>query len=374
MRGGVGGSLAVAASLTGFALAVHPATATPDPERPGRDVYEATCAACHGAEGTGAPRSQVGFEDPLPDFTDCNFAAREPDADWVGVASEGGPTRGFAHTMPAFGDALTEEELQAAVRYIRTFCREDGWPRGELNLPRAMYTEKAYPEDEAVWTVGSPLEGPMAFENEIVYEKRFGERSMWEVVVPFTSYERSQEAGGGWTGGFGDVAIGVKHTLLHSLESGSILSLGGEVILPTGDEGDGLSSRVTILEPFASFGQLFPADLFLQLQLGGELPTDTDIADPEAFWRGALGKSFVTGRYGRVWSPMVEVLGARDLESGATTHWDLAPQLHVTLNTRQHVQGNIAVRIPINETETRDPTLAVFVLWDWFDGGLFEGW
>jgi mono/diheme cytochrome c family protein len=373
-RGDVGRLLIGSAALTAFALTVHPATALPDPDGTGREIYESTCAACHGLDGTGAPRTQVGFEDPLPDFTDCSFASREPDADWVGVAAEGGPTRGFAHTMPAFGEALTEEELHAAVGYIRSFCREDGWPRGELNLPRAMYTEKAYPEDEAVWTVISPLEGPAGFENEIIYEKRFGARSMWELVVPFTSYERSADEGGGWTGGFGDIALGVKHTLLHSLESGSILSLGGEVIVPTGDEGDGLSSRVTILEPFAAFGQLFPGETFVQIQAGGEFPTDTDIAGNEAFWRAAVGKSFVSGRYGRVWSPMIEVLGARELESGAETEWDLAPQLHVTINTRQHVQGNIAVRLPLTDTDTRDPQLAVFVLWDWFDGGLFEGW
>jgi hypothetical protein len=218
------------------------------------------------------------------------------------------------------------------------------------------------------------MEGPLGFSNEFIWEQRFGKRSMWELVVPFSTFERPAEEGGGWTGGFEDVALGVKHVLYHSLASGSIVSLTGEVILPLGDEGDGLSSGVTIFEPFLSVGQILPFDGFLQLQGGAELPVDTDRAENEAFWRGALGKTFISGNYGRAWSPMVEVLGARALESGATTHWDIAPQLHVTLNTRQHVQGNIALRIPLNDTDQRDTRVAVFVLWDWFDGGLFEGW
>ncbi len=375
-RDRVAALLPTGAALTALliATAAPPADATADPDREGRRIYEATCAACHGMDGTGAPGSQVGFDTPVPDFTDCDFASREPDADWVGVAAEGGPTRGFHHTMPAFGGARSADELQAAVDYIRTFCGDEEWPRGELNMPRAMFTEKAYPEDEAVWTVTSGLEGEASFENEVVWEQRFGQRSQWELVVPFGTYRRPDEAGGGWTGGFGDVAIGAKHTLFHSFESGSILSVAGEVILPLGDEDDGMGRGVTILEPFVSFGQLLPADGFFQLQVGGEFPTDTDIEGNEAFWRGALGKTFVSGDYGRAWSPMIEFLGARDLESGATAHWDLVPQLQVTLNTRQHVMANIAVRVPVNDTGVRDTQLLVYVLWDWFDGGFFEGW
>ena len=43
--------------------------------------------------------------------------------------------------------------------YIRSLCTDDNWPRGELNLPRALLTEKAYPEDEWVVEAGADLEG-----------------------------------------------------------------------------------------------------------------------------------------------------------------------------------------------------------------------
>ena len=43
----------------------------------GRELYRMSCAACHGPDGRGAPVSMVGFDTPLPDFTDCNFSTRE---------------------------------------------------------------------------------------------------------------------------------------------------------------------------------------------------------------------------------------------------------------------------------------------------------
>ena len=31
------------------------------------------------------------------------------------------------------------------VETLRSFCKEPGWPRGEMNFPRALMTEKAFP-------------------------------------------------------------------------------------------------------------------------------------------------------------------------------------------------------------------------------------
>ena len=120
--------------------------------RSGAELYRSACAACHGADGRGSQPAAVGFSTPLPDFTDCSFATREPDADWFAIAHDGGPVRAFDRRMPAFGEALTDAELAAIVEHIRDFCGEPRWPRGELNLPRPLVTEKAFPEDEAVLT------------------------------------------------------------------------------------------------------------------------------------------------------------------------------------------------------------------------------
>src|SRR5690606_24105983 len=116
--------------------------------------------------------------------------------------------------------------------------------------------------------------------------------------------------------------FGVKRVLLQSLRRGTIFSLAGEVILPTGNYDRGFGAGVTRFEPFLALGQSLPADGFLHLQAGGEIPANRGRADPEAFWRGALGRTFTEGRFGRAWSPMIEVLGVRELVEGGGTSWD----------------------------------------------------
>lgn len=334
----------------------------------GEELYRKACATCHGADGRGAPAALLGFDIPLPDFTDCNFATREPDADWLAVAHQGGPVRGFAREMPAFGDALTQDELQKILDHIRTLCPDDEWPRGELNTPRPLVTEKAFPEDEAVLTTTVDIVASRgAILHELLYEKRFGARNQFEVVVPFGFEEHRQG------GQLGDVALGLKRVMLQSLSHGSILSLGGEVILPTGRKNRGIGKGLTRIEPFASYGQILPADAFLQFQGGFELPLDRNAAADEAFFRGVAGKSFTQGNWGRTWSPMLEVLGTRPLGAEGVLHWDIVPQAQITLNRRQHVMLNIGLRIPADQY-ARDAQFIVYLLWEWFDGGFFEGW
>ncbi|MFW6157283.1 MAG: c-type cytochrome [Balneolaceae bacterium] len=337
----------------------------------GQSLYMQACAACHGPNGKGVAQSQLGFETPVPDFSDCDFASREPDADWIAVAHQGGPVRGFSREMPAFGKALSEQELQQIMDHIRTLCRDDNWPRGELNMPRALATEKAYPEDEAVISTSIDMENQSTVMNELVYEQRFGSRNQLEIVVPFGFRESPV---GNWNGGqLGDMALGVKRALYHNFDSGSIFSVAGEVILPTGDRATGFGKGTTIVEPFLSFGQLLPANGFLQLQSGVELPLLRDKATDEAFWRAAMGTTLTHDQWGRAWSPMVEVLGSREMESGAVNQWDIVPQMQVTLNQRQHVMLNVGVRIPADDA-SRDTQVMVYILWDWFDGGFLEGW
>ena len=102
----------------------------------GRDVYQTACVSCHGIEGKGAPRTAVGFDTRLPDFTDCSFATKEPDGDWSATIHNGGPARGFSPIMPAFRDVLDEEQIDNVIGHLRSFCTNRSWPRGELNFPR----------------------------------------------------------------------------------------------------------------------------------------------------------------------------------------------------------------------------------------------
>jgi hypothetical protein len=159
------------------------------------------------------------------------------------------------------------------------------------------------------------------------------------------------------------------------MKTGSIFTVQGELVVPSGNRSKDFGSGVTTFEPFVMFGQILPRESFVQIQSGVELPTNKNLASNAFFWNAAVGKSFASqGGVGRTWSPMVEFLADRELETGATTHWDIVPQMQVTLNTRQHVRLNVGLRTPLNERPGRSTYLSFYLLWDFFDGSWRGGW
>lgn len=338
----------------------------------GQQLYQAACAACHGSDGRGQPAAIRGFEIELPDFTDCSLTTPEADLDWLSVVHEGGPVRGFDRMMPAFGDELSEPQIALVIDYVRTFCAERGWPRGDLNLPRPFVTEKAFPENEAVVTVSlSPQRQQRTFTSQFLYEHRVGSRGQYEVFLPIGLRQSNANE---WNAGIGDIGAAYKHVLYDSLPRGSIVSAGGELKLPTGSEARGFGTGVVMLEAFGTVSQILPRDGFLHAHAGLEVSANPHQGGKEAFWRVALGKTFTQNRWGRAWSPMLEILGARAMGDAADTEWDLLPQLQLSLSTRQHVLLNVGVRTPVSQRRERRSSMLVYLLWDWFDGGFFSGW
>lgn len=348
-----------------------PAQSTGSVQRSGEQIYRAACAACHGPDGRGNPASQVGFDTPLPDFTDCSFATPEAEADWFAIVHAGGPVRAFARRMPSFAGALTDDEILRVVGYVRGLCGDRRWPPGDLNLPRALVTEKAYPENEALLVVEGRRNGGAAMRTSLVYERRLGARSQWEVVLPIAVQQAGE--GGPWSRGFGDAAAAFKHVVFHDGSRGSIVSVGGELVLPTGRRSTGAGSGTFVFEPFVSAGQSIGVG-FVQAQAGVELPADTRKAEREAFLRAVVGQTFFEGRFHREWSPMLELAGARPLVSGAAMEWDLVPQVQVSLSRRHHVLVNAGIQLPVTARQGRGRVLHAYLLWDWFDGGFFSGW
>ena len=343
----------------------------------GELVFRAACATCHGIDGKGSPQSVVGFALPLPnghdfpDFTDCPTNTVEPLSDWVAVAHRGGRIRGLDRHMPAFGDALSGEQLELAVKYIWGFCTDPAWPRGDLNLPRPLFTEKAFPENETVWTAGVTGSGAKAIENEFLYEHRLGARGTYEIKVPFGALQTAPS--GGWGRGLGDVEVAFRHTFYASYDRGSIFAAGGAVMLPTGKEAQGLGNGFAIYEPFAMWGQMLGANGFLQAQAGYEFAGDQQRGTNEGFMRAALGYTIAQDQgLGRQWSPMAEVIAVRP--KGGATEWDIVPQMQVSLSKLQHILISAGIRVPVNQRQGRNPQFLTYVLWDWFDGGLFQFW
>ena len=344
----------------------------------GRQVYQDACLACHGPNGAGLPRSIVGFERPssFPNFSDCRQSAPEYTRDWRATIANGGPARGFSQIMPAFGDALTRAQIDAVIAFLRSLCTDRSWPPGELNPPRAMLTEKAFPEDEAVLTSSVDANRTPGVANTFTYEWQFTPRNQLEVEVPVDIVRNN---GAPAQSGLGDSVVGIKHVLFFSLDpntaTGSILSVQGEVSLPTGSKSRQLGTGQTALGAFVAYDLLLPARSFLQIQAGGDIPRHMAEGARSVYARMAVGSSFATGLgLGRLWSPMLEVVANRDLQGGAVTDFDVIPQFEVTLSARQHVSANLAYRIAVNDTAQRSSEIMLYVLWDWLDGGLLEGW
>jgi len=137
----------------------------------------------------------------------------------VGIVAKGGAAFGLSLDMPAYGDAGTPEQIRMVVRYVRSLCRERGWPPGELNFPRAFLVEKAYPENELVVTAAGRGGG-----QEVIYERRAGRRLQFEAAVStlFDSLDRP----------FDHATGAIKYNVWHNLERRAIASVGLEASPP----------------------------------------------------------------------------------------------------------------------------------------------
>jgi mono/diheme cytochrome c family protein len=339
----------------------------------GKQIYEAGCVSCHGRDGKGQPQTLAGFEPPdtFPDFSDCPTSTPESNVQWRAVISNGGPARAFSPIMPSFKDLLTAEQIDKVIEYVRGMCKEAAWPRGDLNLPRPLLTEKAFPENETVIAASINAHGSPGVSSQVIYEHRIGATAMMEAIVPYAFTHES----GNWDAAFGDLGLGYKQKLFHSLATGSIVSAGGELTAPTGDRNRGTGGESTVFELFGAYGQLLPGSGFLQVHTGFELPAHPRETPRAYFLRTAIGKTFATdGGLGRRWSPMVELAADRDLVTGGAANWDVVPQIQIPMSKRLHVLGNLGFRLPANNTADRPRQVLFYVLWDWFDGGLLQGW
>src|SRR4030095_6291387 len=107
---GVAGAVSLHAAQDPTTPPTSLANALP-PNADGGYIFKNNCAPCHGPDGKGSPQSVIGFDAPLPDFTDCSTNTVEPFGDWNSVVHRGGPIRRLGHPQPAIGDALFDEQI-----------------------------------------------------------------------------------------------------------------------------------------------------------------------------------------------------------------------------------------------------------------------
>ena len=90
-------------------------------------LFKFYCAQCHGLEGKGNGPN-VGKEFPVDprNFTKADEMQKLSDADIKNVVMDGGPSASKSPMMPPWGKTLTEEEVDALVKYLRKLCNCTG--------------------------------------------------------------------------------------------------------------------------------------------------------------------------------------------------------------------------------------------------------
>ena len=308
----------------------------------GDSLYSAWCARCHGADARGTPLASVRTDVPPADLASCAVSTAETEDQWVGVVARGGAAFGLSLDMPSYGEAATPDQIRMVVRYVRSLCRERGWPPGELNFPRAFLVEKAYPENELVVTA----EG---HGQELIYERRAGRRMQFELAVStvFDSLDRP----------FDHATTAIKYNIWHSLERRALASVGLEASPPLG------RSDRWELEPFISGGFQRPDFVVQGEALAGWEETEGVAAGSLRLGLGRDMDRFV---------PMIEA--GWDWVRGGPGTLTLHPQTWIRLSKLGHVAGSIGAGVPVNGPDRGHVTLHAFLLWDFGDAPLLKGW
>jgi mono/diheme cytochrome c family protein len=98
----------------------------------GRAIYEAECAACHGADLEGQPDWRSPLPSgrlPAPPHDASGHTWHHPDEVLFRIVREGTAAivgGGYESDMPGFGDVLSDAEIRAVLAYIKST-----WPERE---------------------------------------------------------------------------------------------------------------------------------------------------------------------------------------------------------------------------------------------------
>lgn len=332
----------------------------------GKQVYSANCAVCHGADGRPDPDSALvkGLGVLPANFSDALFNSREPASTWRVVITHGGPAMGFSDMMPAFGETLSEQDVEAVLAYIKTLGGKHDYPDGELNLFLPVRTKKAFPEDEWVWKQRfTGQDGDDAWKNTLEYEFRVGQRGQGVLELTHESAGDQSE--------FGHFEPGFKYVLRHDLQGGYILTGAAQVGVPLNSEAN------WEFLPYLAYGKLLSDEWTFQ----GSARLKLDLEDSDASSMEFAGiVHWVHTDMGRAVFPALELVAEMPFERGSganrkeAVQLEFVPQMRIGLNKRGNIALNAAMEWPLNDSDRYDRRVYVYFIWDFADGGLFEGW
>jgi mono/diheme cytochrome c family protein len=328
-------------------------------------LYARACAACHGPNGEGiAPDAPIyqNFDPPPADLTDPLFNSREPAADWFKVIKYGGARLGLSQQMPAYGQALSDEQIEDLVAYLKTLAGSTRHPQGDLNYPRPIRTIKAFPEDE-VLLIGRfedrpPEEKGDSQRGTLYFAGRFARRWQYEIKATATSFDETESEE--------EIELGLKWTVLASVERRVLGAVGAELEVPLGSDDE---SEVFI--PYFSLGKALGETILFQSTVRTPLPVD-EVGDGEIELSGIF--QWVPSPWPRGFMPGLEGIVKTPFDSDqGDTEWSVIPQVLVGLTKGGHVAASLGVEVPGSD-QPWDYRVHFFLTWDYADGPFWKGW
>ncbi|MBL1142621.1 MAG: cytochrome c [Proteobacteria bacterium] len=339
-----------------------------------KEIYQNNCAACHGSIGKPDPDNPMFNELGLlpANFTDPLFSSREPSKDWFLVVKEGGAAKGFSKIMPAFKEILSDLQIKKVISYIKTLAGDHGYPSGDMNFVLPIRTKKAFPEDEVVWK--------LRFQDNINNKNRNQVRNVLEIEKRIfkntqLSLELSHSIDDGIDNGHGNfdqIEPGIKQVIYENVSQQFIASVGTLLAIKT--EERAASDEVI---PYIAVAKRLTKTLTMQGTARSTLPLDK-------FSEGNVELSSVVHWSPSLWprsfKPGLELVASFPIDRGAGSsrksfaQLSLIPQTQIGLNKRGHIMLNLGAEIPLNDTERYDYRGYAYLIWDFADGGLFDGW
>ena len=325
----------------------------------GRDVFATSCATCHGPNGSPDPDSPIvqGLGVVPADLSDPLFNSREPAGDWEMVVKHGGDAMGLAAQMPPHKEALTDEQVENVVAYVKSIVDTSAFPPGEMNLFLPTRTKKAFPEDEVVYKGRmTPEAGQDAYKNVLEIEKRVGKAGQVVVELVHENNAARNE--------LTEIEAGYKQAL--SWSERYVLS-GAVIVAKPVDSADGDGE----LQTYLAYGTELSPRWILQSSLRLKFPFE-GASDGAAELAGIV--HYVHSPWARRVFPALEVVAERPFRtSNGDLEWAALPQVRIGLTKGGHVALNLGVELPLSD-QAWDERYYITLLWDFADGGFFKGW
>ena len=110
-------------TIAAFAALAFTSIMAPASASETEQVFKVYCAQCHGLAGKGdGPNVTKDFPVSPRNFTNAKEMDKLSDADLKNTILDGGPAVSKSPMMPPWGKTLTEAQVDALIKHLRTLC------------------------------------------------------------------------------------------------------------------------------------------------------------------------------------------------------------------------------------------------------------